>query len=131
MTFRSPSRNAFDAIWRDLDREKKSQGAEGVAARASLAILPAFIDFLEAERDRPGARRELLAHGALVVGSDLISEVLKISQQPATPEQLAEAAVVFLDRLRSQVLARLAGGDCIRGALIQNADTIARRVVGD
>lgn len=48
---RHPLRNEFDQIREALIAQGVKPGPAGVQARALLAIAPAFLDFLEAERD--------------------------------------------------------------------------------
>lgn len=98
MTFRHPLRNEFDQVKDQLERDAKKPGAEGSQARAMLAIVPGFIDWLEAERDLGSAPLHRVEGMRAVVGNIARQAVKTAGTQLGSDQTTLERFLVLIAR---------------------------------
>jgi hypothetical protein len=117
MTFRHPLRNDWDAFKRELEPVKLAPTVEGATARAMLAIMPAYLDYIEDVRDRAeNPHHVLIALTALT--SNLITQTIK-QKVKGDGRQQREALRVVLSEIERGAKARMSTrGPVMSGGII-------------
>lgn len=100
MTFRHPLRNEWDSHKAAFTALALQNNHESAMARAMLAIVPAFLDFIEHERDAETPPSAMFGAVSAVAGM-LIENVIE-SRQSAMP---ARAALELMLQTIHQVVA--------------------------
>lgn len=117
MTFRHPLRNDWDEFRRTLEPLKAAPTRDGAMARAMLALMPAYLAYIEDVRDRAERDSDVLL-GLTAALANIVTQTVR-QTVPGDPRAQREALHLIVHTIEREAKKRMtARGPTMTGGLI-------------